>query len=290
MTSAATITGLRPGGRRATGHEQRHQQHQGVDAERNRSACPGRNPTLLEHDEQGRGHAARAKNRKRMAASSGNAIEEERCGWRARASGKLLSASSMEAPGTEAHSAYRARVAVLKSILLPVVIERMDTRNSISAYSVTLEALLAERNVTRAAQRLKPEPTRLVRPAGAASRGFRRSPPHSGTARDGLNQRAVELRQPLHEALEGVRRVVADGAPFDPATMQATLVIAATTTSSMRCSPGSRSRSGPKRPRSHRWRALDVLALATQLERGEVDWAWPLQTMHRRHAPASALL
>lgn len=160
----------------------------------------------------------------------------------------------------------------------------MDTRNLDLGLLVTLEALLAERNVTRAAQRLN-----LSQPALSARLARLREafgdplliPAQRGMI---LTQRAVELRQPLHEALEGVRRVVADGAPFDPATMQATLVIAATDYQQYalltRFSVALRTEAPKVRIA---WRALDVLALATQLERGEVD----LALASSDHAPAA---
>ena len=160
----------------------------------------------------------------------------------------------------------------------------MDTRNLDLGLLVTLEALLAERNVTRAAQRLN-----LSQPALSARLARLREafgdplliPAQRGMV---LTQRAVELRQPLHEALEGVRRVVADGALFDPATMQVTLVIAATDYQQYalltRFSVALRTEAPKVRIA---WRALDVLALATQLERGEVD----LALASSDHAPAA---
>ena len=190
----------------------------------------------------------------------------------------------METPGTKPARHIALRVAVLKSNLLPVVIEYMDTRNLDLGLLVTLEALLAERNVTRAAQRLN-----LSQPALSARLARLREafgdplliPAQRGMV---LTQRAVELRQPLHEALEGVRRVVADGALFDPATMQVTLVIAATDYQQYalltRFSVALRTEALKVRIA---WRALDVLALATQLERGEVD----LALASSDHAPAA---
>jgi DNA-binding transcriptional LysR family regulator len=173
---------------------------------------------------------------------------------------------------------------LLKSNLLRAAIEIMDTKNLDLGLLVTLEALLAEGNVTRAARRLN-----LSQPALSARLARLREvlgdplliPAQRGMV---LTQRALELQQPLHEALEGVRRVVADGTPSDPATMQATLVIAASDYVQYalltRFSVALRNEAPKVRIA---WRALDVMALSTQLERGEVD----LALASPDHAPAA---
>jgi DNA-binding transcriptional LysR family regulator len=162
----------------------------------------------------------------------------------------------------------------LKSNDLCVVIDTMDTRNLDLGLLVTLETLLAERNVTRAARRLN-----LSQPALSARLARLREalgdplliPGQRGMI---LTQRALEMMQPLQEALEGVRRVVEQGAPFNPKTLRATVVIAASDYVQYallaRYSVVSRAEAPMIRIA---WRALDITALTTQMERGEVDLA-----------------
>ena len=104
---------------------------------------------------KGEGTLADTKNRNRVIASSGKAIGARGGDVRAGASGKLVSVSSIEFHGIPpAPEGMAWPLAVLKSNLLRVVIDHMDTRKLDLALLVTLEALMAERNVTRAARRL----------------------------------------------------------------------------------------------------------------------------------------
>lgn len=163
---------------------------------------------------------------------------------------------------------------LLKSNILCVAIENMDTKNFDLGLLVTLETLLKERNVTRAARRLN-----LSQPAMSARLARLREalgdplliPSQRGMI---LTQRALDMMQPLQEALDGVRRVVEQGAPFNPETLRATVVIAASDYVQYallaRYSVTLRAEAPMIRIA---WRALDLMALTTQLERGEVDLA-----------------
>ncbi|WP_437290859.1 LysR family transcriptional regulator [Sorangium sp. So ce406] len=140
---------------------------------------------------------------------------------------------------------------------------------------VALDVLLAERNVTRAARRLN-----LSQPALSAQLQRLRDvigDPLLLPAQRGMTptRRALELQAPLHEALEGVRAVLAAGAAFDPATAELTVAVAASdyvqyallmplAFQLRREAPGVRLA----------WRAIDAVQLADQAERGEVDLAF----------------
>jgi DNA-binding transcriptional LysR family regulator len=150
----------------------------------------------------------------------------------------------------------------------------MDTDRLDLDLLVTLDTLLAERNVTRAARRLN-----LSQPALSARLTRLRDifedqlllPAQRGMV---PTQRALELQGPLHDALETVRRVVAEGARFEPSTAEVTIAIAASDytqycvlmplVSALRTeAPGIRIV----------WRTIDASVLTAQMERGEVGLA-----------------
>lgn len=139
---------------------------------------------------------------------------------------------------------------------------------------VALDALLAERNVTRAARRLN-----LSQPALSAQLARLRllfGDPLLLPAQRGMipTQRALELQEPLRRALEEVRGVLLAGSTFDPAAADLTVCMAASdygqyavlmplVIALAREAPGLRLA----------FRTLDVANLAQQMERGEVDVA-----------------
>lgn len=137
-----------------------------------------------------------------------------------------------------------------------------------------LEALLAERNVTRAARRLNLSQSALS--AQLARLRVLLGDPLLLPAQRGMipTQRALDLQEPLHRALEQVRAVVTVGTAFDPASSALTVSIAATdyiqyavlmplVAALTREAPGMRLA----------FRVLDAAALPSQMERGEVDMA-----------------
>jgi DNA-binding transcriptional LysR family regulator len=150
-----------------------------------------------------------------------------------------------------------------------VDIERLDLD-----LLVTLDMLLAERNVTRAARRLN-----LSQPALSARLTRLRDifeDPLLLPAQRGMlpTKRALELQAPLHEALEGVRRVVAESARFEPSSAATAIAIAASDYNQYSIlmplvavlrteAPGIRIA----------WRTIDASVLTAQMERGEVDLA-----------------
>lgn len=139
---------------------------------------------------------------------------------------------------------------------------------------MTLDTLLVERNVTHAARRLNlSQPaisTRLTRLRDLLG------DPLLLPAQRGMipTERALELQEPLHNALEGVRRVVAENSPFDPSTITATIAIAASDYVQYailmplldvlrRDAPGIKVA----------WRTIDTSMLDSQMARGDVSLA-----------------
>ena len=139
---------------------------------------------------------------------------------------------------------------------------------------VALESLLAERNVTKAAQRLG-----LSQPALSAQLDRLRdvfADPLLVPAQRGMTptQRALDLEAPLHEALEHVRRVVGERQNFESARATQTFTIAASDYIEyallMPVSLSLRSKAPGLR---FAWRTLDLQAIARQMEAGEIDMA-----------------
>ncbi|HSI50289.1 MAG TPA: LysR family transcriptional regulator [Ideonella sp.] len=139
---------------------------------------------------------------------------------------------------------------------------------------VTLEALLAEQNVTRAAARL-----RLSQPAVSAQLSRLRAmfdDPLLIPAPRGMTPtaKALELVAPLRQALDQVRNTVVSHRHFDPATAQLTLAIACTDYMQaavvMPLAVALRAQAPGVRIAL---RQLDAPQLEAQMARGEVDLA-----------------
>jgi DNA-binding transcriptional LysR family regulator len=150
----------------------------------------------------------------------------------------------------------------------------VDTRRVDLNLLLALDALLAERNVTRAARRLH-----LSQPALSARlqrlRAIFRDPLLVPAQRGMIpTQRALELREPLREALEKVHAVVADRAPFDPS--QADLIVNIAASDYVQCALLPPLMVALKRNAPHMrpaWRQLNTADLFEQMQRTEVDLA-----------------
>lgn len=116
----------------------------------------------------------------------------------------------------------------VKSILIWFVIQMMDTSRVDLNLLVTLEALLTERNVTKAAARLH-----LSQPAVSAQLNRLRDvfedplliPAHRGMT---PTAKALELLGPLREALDQLRNTFQTHRDFSPARARLTVTIACT--------------------------------------------------------------
>jgi DNA-binding transcriptional LysR family regulator len=162
----------------------------------------------------------------------------------------------------------------MKYLFFTVSIHSMDSRRIDLNLLVALDALIAERNVTRAAARLHLSQPALSARLNRLRRLFR--DPLLVPARRGMipTARALELQNPLRRALEGVHAVVAEQARFDPVLAEQVVNIAASdyiqyavllplTVALQKSAPRIRLA----------WRAIDGSLLADQAERGEIDLA-----------------
>ncbi|MBH9642780.1 LysR family transcriptional regulator [Burkholderia vietnamiensis] len=160
----------------------------------------------------------------------------------------------------------------------------MDTKGMDLNLLVTLEALLAEQNVTKAANRLH-----LSQPAVSAQLSRLRDlfdDPLLIPAQRGMTPtaKALELLDPLRHALDQVRAALAEHRHFDPGNAKLTLAIACTdylqavvarplAVALRKEAPGVRIA----------LRHLDPLQLEAQMVRGDVD----LALMTPEHGPGS---
>ncbi|HTH99558.1 MAG TPA: LysR family transcriptional regulator [Acidisoma sp.] len=150
----------------------------------------------------------------------------------------------------------------------------MDTSQIDFNLLVTLDTLLAERNVTHAARRLN-----LSQPALSTRLARLREifdDPLLIPVQRGMvpTQKAMELQPRLHEALEAVRQVVVTDSAFDPSRAKATVNIAASDyTQSALLLPLIRALRDEAPGLRVAWRGLDLTTLRVQMERGAVDLA-----------------
>lgn len=150
----------------------------------------------------------------------------------------------------------------------------MDTSQLDFNLLVTLDTLLAERNVTHAARRLN-----MSQPALSTRLARLRDifdDPLLIPAQRGMvpTQKAMELQPRLHDALEAVRRAVAADSAFDPSRAKGTIRVAATDyTQSALLLPLLRTLRQEAPGLRIAWHSLDLTALYGQMERGAVDLA-----------------
>ena len=155
-----------------------------------------------------------------------------------------------------------------------LTIHRMDTKRLDLNLLVTLEALLAERNVTRAADRLH-----LSQPAVSAQLGRLRDmfdDPLLIPAQRGMTPtaKALDLLEPLRQALDQVRATVAEHGNFDPGRGRLTVAIACTDYLQAALVQPLVLKLRDQAPEVRvSLRSLDISQLNAQMARGEVDLA-----------------
>jgi DNA-binding transcriptional LysR family regulator len=162
----------------------------------------------------------------------------------------------------------------LKSQKCSATIQAVDTKRLDLNLLVTLETLLVEQNVTRAAARLH-----LSQPAVSAQLNRLRHefddqlliPAQRGMT---PTAKAIELLDPLRQALDQVRAAVTKHRNFDPAKAKLTVAIACTDYLQMAVI---KPLVGKLRERAPRLRValhnLDTQQLESQMARGDVDLA-----------------
>src|SRR4249919_464570 len=168
----------------------------------------------------------------------------------------------------------RRSLASAKSIYFVVTIHVMDTRRLDLNLLITLETLLVERNVTKAAYRLH-----LSQPAVSAQLARLRQvfdDPLLIPAQRGMTPtaKAIELIDPLRQALDQVRATLAKHRNFDPSTAELTFSVACTDylqTAVVVPFIKELRRRAPKVRIAIRY--LDLRELEGQMARGEVDLA-----------------
>ena len=150
----------------------------------------------------------------------------------------------------------------------------MDTSQLDFNLLVTLDTLLAVRNVTHAARRLN-----MSQPALSTRLARLRDifdDPLLIPAQRGMvpTQKALELQPRLHEALEAVRQVVATDSAFDPSRAKGTIRIASSDyTQSALLLPLVHTLRQEAPGLRIAWHGLNLTALHSQMERGAVDLA-----------------
>ena len=153
-------------------------------------------------------------------------------------------------------------------------IDAMDIRSVDLNLLVALEALLAERNVTRAAARLNLSQS-ATSAALARLRHVFRDPLLLRTARGMLpTSKALELAEPVQQVLTEIVRLVQPSGPFNPGEARATFKIAASDYVEFTVLPRLLAQLDAQAPGARiAMKAMDFEAIGRWLESGDVDFA-----------------